>query len=428
MTATPRIVGRANLVVAGLGLVAFVCLLPGTFQALFSLQPIDDWMLGWLHRAQALIGGGAVLLAILSLRTRAGPVAGLYLSLLLMLGAELGLRLHIRHLASPEWAEQHLAPIPVLDGPDVAGTHVDHPFLHYTARPHVGGYNYLGFKGKDHAHSKDPDTLRVALLGGSTTEWGLGEALRPALANGLEGTDFSQVEVLNFGLSGWTSTHSVVNFVLNVLDFDPDVVVVHHAWNDDGFEVGACPRGDYSSRISTHNQVVDDPGTIALLRLSALYRLGMVEVMTRATARQECCGQMERSAMAQLNLKGPRPGRSCSDIYALKGELWPLERNLRTIVQLAQANGIVPLLATLPRTTDRSRWRSEDGIAAAHIDRSNEVNRRVAGQTGALLLDLATSMGGDRPHFTDLAHVNEAGNLEKARQISTVILTAFADR
>jgi hypothetical protein len=38
---------------------------------------------------------------------------------------------------------------------------------------------------------------------------------------------------MNFGHPYWTTNHSVVNFMLNVLDFHPDFVVIHHGWNEE---------------------------------------------------------------------------------------------------------------------------------------------------------------------------------------------------
>jgi hypothetical protein len=36
-------------------------------------------------------------------------------------------------------------------------------------------------------------------------------------------------EVLNFGLGFYTTAHSLVNYVLNVVDYHPGYLVIHHA-------------------------------------------------------------------------------------------------------------------------------------------------------------------------------------------------------
>jgi hypothetical protein len=426
MTGRLRSLSRVNLVLAGMGAIAFACLLPVLFHPLFSLEPIDAWMLGWLHRGQKIVGGGVVLMLLLAWRSRPGPLAALYLGMLLLLGSELGLRLWVKHAADPSFVELSMAPIPVMDEGSPEGTHAGHPFLQYTAQPHVGDYNYLGFKGADHSHDKAAGTLRVALLGASTTEWGLDEGLRPFLNQGLEATPFARAEILNFGLAGWTSTHSAANFLLNVIDFSPDVVVVHHGWNDDEFETGLCPRGDYASRLVSHPVVQDETATVGLLRLSAIYRLAMVEIMLRQDAPMGCCGDAKASLAGRLNDAGPTDGRSCSDVFALKGEHWPLERNLRSIVQLARANEILPIILTMPHSTDPTKARRGGSDVAAHLDQTNEVNRKASAETGALLVDLDAHMTGENQLFTDVAHVSTTGNRVKGRHIAAAILGHFA--
>src|SRR4030095_14123746 len=90
-------------------------------------------------------------------------------------------------------------------------------------------FNNFGFVGRDFAYAKPPGVIRIAALGASTTADGYPAMLEEYL-NALQSNRF---EVMNFGQGYWTSAHVLVNFVLNVIDFAPDYIVIHQAANDE---------------------------------------------------------------------------------------------------------------------------------------------------------------------------------------------------
>lgn len=421
-----RVQSRPALVLAVVGAGVAGLLYPTVFDPLFALQPMDAEFAHQLWRASQVVLAGGVLVGLLALVTRASAVASLYFALLLLIGGELGFRLFLRHLAPDGFEATHLARVPEAPQTDGRAEHADHPFVHYTGMPYSasGPYNAYGFRGPTWSLDKAPGTLRVALLGGSTTEWGLGDTLQQALDGAMAG-DAPPVEVLNFGLAGWTSTHSASNFLLTVQDFQPDAVVVHHGWNDHGMSGGACPRGDYSSMLNTHPQMHAPIQGRALLRASALLRLATVQAATTTGA--DCCGRPAWSPFTRLNEDGPPAGQRCGDdIYALRGALWPYERNLQAIVTLARARGAEPFVLTMPRTQDRSKDRvTDEGIA--HIDAANVVNRRVATQLQARLVDLDAAISPRNELFGDLAHMTPEGNRVKDQLLAQALAGWLAD-
>ncbi len=84
----------------------------------------------------------------------------------------------------------------------------------------------------------------------------------------------------NFGLGNYTTAHSLVNFVLNVVDFDPDYVIVHHAWNENVVRSTVSGfRWDYSHALTYfHEPVVTDRHFI---RASVIYRYLKQKLNTR---------------------------------------------------------------------------------------------------------------------------------------------------
>jgi len=117
-----------------------------------------------------------------------------------------------------------------------------HPVYHWYAKP--GTYatangqiqvNKLGWRGPAITQRKPEGTLRVLCLGGSSTfnyhapqgrTWParLEEYLRTALKR--------DVEVINAGTPGYSSYQSSVRFEQELINYDPDVVLVYHLWND----------------------------------------------------------------------------------------------------------------------------------------------------------------------------------------------------
>ncbi|MEZ6021303.1 MAG: SGNH/GDSL hydrolase family protein [Planctomycetota bacterium] len=122
-----------------------------------------------------------------------------------------------------------------------------HPYLAYSLKPdldtdHSGSFrrtttNSAGYRGPLVAKPKPAGTFRVLCLGGSSTHgttptddahtWParLQEHLRTDTGNGA-------IEVLNFGVFGYSTFESLINLELRGVDFEPDLVLVYHTIND----------------------------------------------------------------------------------------------------------------------------------------------------------------------------------------------------
>src|SRR5512132_529472 len=142
-----------------------------------------------------------------------------------------------------------------------------HPFLQFNGIPSTTGemyrvlkpggrgnqvtgnlstFNNFGFVGRDFAYAKPPGVIRIAALGASTTADGYPAMLEEYL-NARVAAQSNRFEVMNFGAGYWTSAHVLVNFVLNVIDFAPDYIIIHQAANDQLARASEAEfRGDYS--------------------------------------------------------------------------------------------------------------------------------------------------------------------------------------
>ena len=79
-----------------------------------------------------------------------------------------------------------------------------------------------------------PDEFRIITLGGSTTEdvWTEDGLHWPLwLERALKTPDLN-ARVYNTGMSAYTTAHSLVRLEFDVLDYQPDLVIVMHNVND----------------------------------------------------------------------------------------------------------------------------------------------------------------------------------------------------
>jgi len=127
-----------------------------------------------------------------------------------------------------------------------------HPFVGFTYQPDIvikGGHprqakiakksvDSHGFFASDQGLTwgKDNGEIRIAMIGGSTTatvnlsfdeNWPgqLGALLQQALPG-------KTIRVINAGMPGFDTAQSIGNLALRVVPFNPDVVVIYHAYND----------------------------------------------------------------------------------------------------------------------------------------------------------------------------------------------------
>lgn len=120
-----------------------------------------------------------------------------------------------------------------------------HPYLQLRPAP-------LKVRPKD---KNGRQTLRIFCLGGSTTQFtdkkGIGWPSR------LEGIlskkhPHLDIQVYNAGRQWYSSQHTLINYVLNVRKFKPDIVIVMHAINDllHNADFSALSIGDFKSDYS----------------------------------------------------------------------------------------------------------------------------------------------------------------------------------
>ncbi|MEM7309910.1 MAG: SGNH/GDSL hydrolase family protein [Planctomycetota bacterium] len=287
----------------------------------------------------------------------------------------------------------------------------------YEGRPHTSYgliegrediTNALGFRGPEWERPRNPGAPRIACLGASTTEGGNGEGLEGSYPHLLEeglrvqtGLDF---EVMNCGVSGWTTAESLVSWFLTLQDFRPDVVIVHHAVND------VMPRNspgftpDYRHWRGTWNEPHFGPFERTLIRFSDVYARYVVKNRAPTLA-----------SMSTIRQPGELPFREHGKLPAETAHAY--RRNLIAIGQSVETLGATMCLMTMP--TKPPATPKAQAVFYYGIAEHNEIQRQLAAERGWLLVDAAQQFPvypGLKPDevFLDLVHLTRAGNTAKA--------------
>ncbi len=278
-------------------------------------------------------------------------------------------------------------------------------------------------------HQKGSSTIRIVVFGGSTTEQKLANGDHYPLLMQQELRAMhpeKNIEVINVANSAYSSAHSLVTLSLDVLSWDPDIVILSHNVNDltaayfpeFQFDYGHKYRNDFYVPASLRRE-----STVSLLDWSSLY--WMLKVSTRRfTARM--------------------PSADSTYIRASYGEAPPawaqdtFTRNINSFVDLATANDVTVVLGTQPHQPDQSyfdnsyRWKSYNDVVVypehseyvAHHAAFNQLLRTVAEKKDVHLVDNATSFAGESKYFIDNVHYTEAGVAQLAENFTQYITSA----
>lgn len=291
-----------------------------------------------------------------------------------------------------------------------SGAFIGRPYIGFS-RP-IGGKqnNALGLRGEEWAMEREADVLRILCLGGSTTEGGNNGGVEGSYPYQLEqileewyGRDF---EVLNGGVSGWTTMETMVAYFTLYQDYKPDLVILHHAVND------AEPRNqkgfmrDYSHWRKTWE----------------MERFGGLHRWLVANSDLYTWKMMERGVPDIGDLTTRKSQGRVFDGEKFPPETaMPFERNVITIAEHVTAHAGEFMLVTLPFDPESERSGSHAVHRTGIVDH-NRILRELTPGLGCMLVDL-DALARRRPdwiekEFEDLVHVTPAGNQMKAAVIA----------
>jgi len=272
------------------------------------------------------------------------------------------------------------------------------------------GINGRGFNDWGWSLKKTPGVPRVLCMGASTTEGGNAQGRNASYPTQLErvleartGRDF---EVMNAGISGWSTAEGLMAWFLMLKDYQPDLVIIQFAVND----VNPRRRADFR-RDYTHWRTQVPRVRAGMLESLLLYSDLYVFLRMR---RQETPDMMRLSTLWSEDEPLIHEGRLPHETSL------PYRRNIRSIAADARAGGSVVALLTMPINP---AFASEEWSYG--VREHNQHLRELAAENDYLLIDCYRAFEARPellPEFLDLVHLSSAGNQVKADTAAEVLL------
>ncbi len=388
----------------------------------------EVWFLGVLS-ALALMGSGYVVVASIVGNRLAplrpywhGTLRFIQISALVLVigtvGLELGLRYYFRNFGTERERVMYLYSAQEIEGQ--SGYFLPLPNVTYVASPGYPGHNRLGYRGPEVAIPKPPGVFRIAALGGSTT-YGIAtpwEDAYPAQLQNMLRDDYgyTNVEVVNAGLSGYNSWDILANFEFRVSELEPDLIIFYEAINDIPSRAVApdCYRGLNAARGLNPVRGLWHRPLIPID--SALYRFFAIHF-----------GWMPDPSVLD-NIFDPQPIH-CSEEAGGDGRIEDnapvyFERNVRNLILLAQGNGVQVMLSTWTYNQNAEEKALSPARRAA-VEEHNGIVRRLAEEYQLPLYDLAATDFWQNPNHwvtVDAVHMTASGTHEQARQYAAFLV------
>lgn len=285
----------------------------------------------------------------------------------------------------------------------------------------VNGVKYISSRhGELYPIKKPNGTFRIVVFGGSTTEnkrsFKEAKIHYPLVLQSKlrESLDTKAIEVINVGYSAYATPHSLILFELDVLSWEPDMIIVSHNINDLSAAYWPDFAFDYSNKYGNEFYSIPDYQSLftpsnVLFQHSRLYWFvhGLMNDLNNKERRNES-GKLQRKSY------GNNPPQLAIDIF---------KRNLRSFVALAKENGIIVLLGNQPLQPSEELFVRHIGHKpynsivkyplhnefVHHHSIFNEAIRQVSEEAGALFIDNKSKLGENIEYFIDYVHYTPKG-------------------
>lgn len=291
------------------------------------------------------------------------------------------------------------------------------PFRMFGVRPNETPGKITSRHGELYPLIKPPGTFRIVCLGGSTTE-----CYNPGSTTGVS-TDYpievqkrlrsrlkrDNIEVINQGHSAYCTTQMLLLLQLDVLNWQPDLVIATENMND--LLVNWFPdfKPDYSNAYGTPYFALPNLDRAPNLLTAIPQQFQLYWLISNKLYALDLGGrkQMRRAAWGDKPLPGEPTFR----------------RNLESMAAICKVHGVKFMLATQADDPREDMFVKHHGVKdynhlivyplhdefiRQHAHYNDEI-RRTAEKCGVPLIDNARTLEGHPEFFIDHVHYNDAG-------------------
>ena len=319
------------------------------------------------------------------------------------------------------------------------GYHAPSPILPHTVHP-----PFL-YRGKKFAKEKNPGTIRIIALGGSTT-YGFCVEAKDTYPFQLEKILIEKgynVEVINAAVSGYTTMHSLINYMLNLVYLEPDIIYIYHGIND--VVIGDNPetfKTDYSHEMHAlgsewyeHSNIY----TILQKRFSLFTKVKYRYLSLKSNLNR----------LFKFSPKSENPLRRPLDEYDPVNNILmeTIISNIRHITVVAKEHNtelVYSTFASMYGATEKEKkelavqmenqfgrkpnWfnkgieKGRENRIALKLEFLNNEIVKLAGELNVPVVDIAT-IGKNAENFYDEIHQSPKGNKLQAEKISEILIS-----
>ncbi len=257
---------------------------------------------------------------------------------------------------------------------------------------------------------KPKDIFRIQCLGASTTQYyvnyenksysyplELEKILKEKCPN-------KNVEVINSGVPGYTSIEILIQFLLTVVDTEPDMVILYHSCNDIMASLTPNFRSDYSHSRRNLGETYSKYKTLSKFPYLplAFYNHAVFPEMVHSLLHAVCYGTRDIS----LDFQGEQT----------------YKRNIEHIIQICMARNIKMVLSTFCRYP-YNEIKDDPGFQKLFqgISRENLIMVELAEKYSLPLVDSNNLIPREEKYFLDYVHFSPLGMEMLAQQISKPI-------
>lgn len=287
----------------------------------------------------------------------------------------------------------------------------------------VSAHNSLGFRGKEFPFRKTPGIFRIAMIGGSAVYSSRVRSdigtIPAQLESALKSLGHENVEVINAGVSGYSTAEMLIQLQFRVLELSPDLVIVYEAINDlhNRYVPPELHRGDNRGRLQRWSGETFPFWARSYLGRALGYRLGYLQKYLYMDYYVGAPTYLGHTAPASAT-----KGIDFKDLLRKNGTGY-FRENLLSIQAICQARGIPVVFSTYGYT----RQRQDLGYLATKdyqsgLEEMNEAIRSLARERGVPLIEFQTQMPEDKTFWRDEFHVSSQGAHKAGRIIAKKLI------
>jgi lysophospholipase L1-like esterase len=300
----------------------------------------------------------------------------------------------------------------------------------------VDGVKYISScHGELYPLNESDDTYRIVVFGGSTTvnkpafdEAGIHYPL--VIQSRLQkAIPQKTIEVINVGYSAYCTAHSLIRLELDVISWNPDLVILSHNLNDLMSAYWPDLTYDYSNKYSDEAFSVPNLKEI-YTRSNVIFEHSQLYWYLRNRIR--ITRGIVGSEMSRISY-GNTPPPLVIEIF---------KRNLGTFITVARASGAEVLLGSQPLQPSEEYFLLHMGAKSYNVRMKyplheefvqhhrilNDAIKEVAEEHNVLYLDNDAGFAGEKQYFIDFVHYSPAGVRKLGNDFADYLLSVNLQR